>query len=123
MSTSIHGNGPNAFDLASSGGGLGFGDGGGGGSAMGYYESQMQNQIQQALEKNPVTRRFAGTLHLHLSVDASGAVTSVSLDQSSGDPKVDAAITQSVLSGMQFPAPPNGTPDTFPMNLTAEQPL
>ena len=125
MSTSIHGNSPNAFDLAGSGNGLGFGngDGGGGGSAMDYYTSQMQAQIQQALEQNPITRRFSGTVALHLTVGADGTVTDVQLDKSTGNTKVDEAITNSVLSSMHFPPPPNGMADTFPMNLTAEQPL
>jgi TonB family protein len=124
VGTSIHGNGPNAFDLSGTPGGMGFGDGdGGAGSAMSYYESQLQTQIQDALEKNPITRKFSGTVQLHISVDANGAVTAVQLDKSTGNPAVDAALTDNVLTSMHFPAPPNGTADTFPMSLTAEQPL
>jgi protein TonB len=124
VSTSIHGNSPNAFDLAGSGNGLGFGNGdGGGGSAMGYYESQMQNLIQQALEKNTVTRRFAGSLQLEISVNASGMVTGVKLAKSSGNPNVDAAVVQNILPGLHFGAPPDGAGHVFPMNMTGEQPL
>ncbi len=124
VGTSIHGNGPNAFDLSGTPGGMGFGDGtGGGGSVMGNYEAQLQELIQQALEKNPITRRFAGTVSCHVTISPNGSVKSVTLDKSTGNPQVDAAITNNVLSSMSFPAPPNGATDTFPMNLTAEQPL
>ncbi len=124
MGTSIHGNGPNAFDLSGTPGGMGFGDGdGGGGSAMGYYEGQMQQQIQQALVKNPITRRFSGSLQLHVTVDANGLVTGVTLDKSSGDPAVDAAVTNNVLASMHFGPVPDGMSHIFPMNMTGEQAL
>ncbi len=124
VSTSIHGSSPNAFDLAGSGNGLGFGNGGGGGgSAMGYYESQMQTLIQQALEKDSVTRRFAGSLQLQISVNASGMVTGVKLAKSSGNPNVDAEVVNAVLPSLHFGAPPDGAGHTFPMNMTGEQPL
>lgn len=124
ISTSIHNNSQEGPTLAGSGDGLGFGNGdGGGGSAMGYYESQMQTQIQQALEKDPITRRFAGSLQLQVSVDANGNVTGVTLGKSSGNPKVDAEVLKTVLPALNFGAPPDGTSNIFPMNMTGEPPL
>jgi|GEM_PF-2869336 protein TonB len=124
VGTSIHGNGPNAFDLSGTPGGMGFGDGdGGGGSAMDYYKTQMQMQIQQALVKNPITRKFSGSLQLHVTVDANGLVTGVALDKSSGDPAVDAAVTNHVLASMHFGPMPDGTSHIFPVIMTGEQAL
>jgi TonB family protein len=125
MSTDLHGNSPNAFDLAGSGNGLGLGEGGGpGGSAMGYFESVISAQIRDALQQNPVTRRASAGLEVRLWIDASGVVTQVELVKSSGNPAVDAAITNQVLLNMRLnQAPPPGTPMPVSMSLTGEQAL
>jgi hypothetical protein len=125
VSTAIHGNSANAFDLSGSGNGLGFGDGGGpGGSAMGYFESVVSAQIRDALQKNPITRRASAGLEVRLWIDANGLVTQVALDKSSGNPAVDAAITNHVLLNMRLSQlPPAGTPMPITMSLTGEQPI
>jgi len=125
MGTSIHGAGSDAFDLSGDPGGNGMfsGGGGGGGDAVAYYESQVETQIQQALQKNPVTRRATAGLRVSISVDSDGAVTAVTLDKSSGDATVDQTIIDGILRRMRFPAPPLGQPASMDMSLTGEQPL
>lgn len=126
IGTSIHGAGPaDAFDLSGTPGGDGMfdGGGGGGGSAVAYYESQVQTEIQHALEKNPITRKVSAGLGVTISVDASGAVTAVRLTKSSGDATVDQVIVDDILRRLSFPPPPSGQPASMMMNLTGEQPL
>ena len=126
MSTSIHGSSANAFDLAGSGNGLGFGngDGGPGGSALSYFEGVVTAQIRDALQNDPVTRKVSAGLEVYLWVDAGGVVTQVQLSKSSGDAKVDDAITNQVLPGMRLnQLPPPGTPMPILFSLVGEQPL
>lgn len=125
VGTSIHGNGPNAFDLSGTPGGMGFGDGeGGGGSALSYFESVISTQIRTALQNNPITRKASAGLQVYLWVDASGTVTQVELDKASGNPNVDNAITNQVLPGMRLSQPPPpGTPMPISISLVGEQPL
>lgn len=125
VGTSIHGNGPNAFDLSGTPGGMGFGNGeGGGGSALSYFEGIISAQIRDALQKNPVTRKASAGLQIYLWVDASGTVTRVRLVKSSEDPKLDDAVTNQVLSGLRLTQlPPAGTPMPIQIALTGEQPL
>jgi TonB family protein len=124
IGTSIRGPGSNAFDLSGDPGGNGmFSGGGGGGDAVAYYESQVQTIIQQALQKNPITRKATAGLRVSISVDATGAVTAVQLDKSSGDAAVDQAIVDDILRRSHFPPPPSGQPATMAMSLTGEQPL
>jgi hypothetical protein len=125
LGTSIKGNGPNAFDLSGTPGGLGFGNGlgdGGGGSALSYFESVVQAQIRDALAKNRVTRNASAGLEMYLWLDPNGVVTQVQLVKSSGDPKVDDAVTNQVLLHMRVSQlPPAGTPMPIHFSLVGEQ--
>lgn len=125
VGTSIHGNGPNAFDLSGTPGGMGFGDGeGGGGSALSYFEGVISGQIRNALQNNPITRKASAGLQIYLWIDASGTVTQVQLMKSSGDPNVDDAVTNQVLPGMKLSdLPPAGTPMPISISLTGQSPL
>lgn len=124
VGTSIHGNGPNAFDLSGTPGGMGFGDGDGGGSALSYFEGVIGAQIRDALQNNPITRKASAGLQIYLWLDASGTVTQVQLMKSSGNPNVDDAVTNQVLPGMRLTQlPPPGTPMPIQISLTGEQPL
>jgi outer membrane biosynthesis protein TonB len=121
LGTSIHSNGPaDAFNLSGSGfGGLagGGGEGGGGGSWEGYAEAK----IAEALQANPITRNASAGLVVQVYFDASGAITRAVIVKSSGDPRVDQAIVDQVLPGLQLPPGAPGSPAT--MRLTGQSPL
>lgn len=127
MGTSIHSNGPaDAFNLNGTPGGNGMfdGGGGGGGSRWGYYASVVQVQIQQALQKNPVTRKASAGLAVRIWADADGVVTRVELDKSSGNRTVDEAVTNQVLRNLRLSEPPpSDMPMPIVMSLTGEPPL
>jgi outer membrane biosynthesis protein TonB len=128
MGTSIHSNGPaDAFNLNGTPGGNGMFDssgGGGGGSRWGYYASIVQVQIQQALQRNPITRKASAGLAVRIWADANGVVTHVELDKSSGNQAVDAAVTNDVLLNLRLSQPPpSDMPMPIVMSLTGEQPL
>jgi hypothetical protein len=111
---------PKAFNLSGSGfGGLagGGGEGGGGGSWEGYAEAK----IAEALQANPITRNASAGLVVQVYFDASGAITRAVIVKSSGDPRVDQAIVDQVLPGLQLPPGAPGSPAT--MRLTGQSPL
>jgi TonB family protein len=125
LGTSLKSNGTsNAFDLSGNGSGNGIiGGSGTGGGGGGSYGDAVSYQIQQALQKNAVTRHAAAGLVVRIWVDASGTITRVELEKSSGNAEMDDAIQNKVLSGMQLNAPPPGTQMPIEMSLTGEQPL
>ena len=56
-------------------------------------------------------------------LDASGRVTRATLSGSSGDPGIDAAIREEILTGLKFQAPPpDGMPMPIVMRLKATRP-
>ncbi len=125
LGTSLKSNGSsNAFDLSGNAGGNGLlggnGEGGGGG---GSYAAAMQGEIQEALQKNPITRKASAGLVVAIWADASGQVTRVEVDKSSGSEAVDDAVENQVLPNLQLGPPPPGTPMPIVMSLTGEQPL
>ena len=124
LGTSIKGNTPNNFDLSGTPGGNGLLDGGGGGGsgAWSYYASQLQDKINQALQKNPHTSHATFQVAASIWVDATGKVTRVE-GTSSGNKDIDAAIQQQVLAEMSAGSPPAGMSMPIHMNLTGEQPL
>ncbi len=125
LGTSLKSNGTsNAFDLSGNGSGNGIiGGSGTGGGGGGSYGDAVSTEIQQALENNPVTRRAAAGLVVRIWISASGAVTRVELEKSSGNAAMDNAIQNKVLSGLTFYPPPPDTPMPVEMSLTGEQPL
>ena len=127
MGTSIHNNGPaDAFNLSGTPGGNGFlggGGGGGGGSRWGYYAEQVQPQIQAALQRNRTTRHAAAGVGVQIWADASGNVTRVELIKASGNPAIDDAVRNDVLSHMRFPQPPADMPMPIVLSLTGQSNL
>jgi protein TonB len=124
LGTSLKSNGTsNAFDLGGNAGGDGLlggnGEGGGGGS----YAAAVQGQIQDALQKNPVTRQANAGLVVAIWADASGRITRVHVEKSSGSTAVDDAVENQVLPNLQLYPPPPGTQMPIVMSLTGEQPL
>jgi periplasmic protein TonB len=125
LGTSIKGNTANNFDLSgTSGDGLVGGDGGGGGSgAWAYYASQLQTQINVALQKNPRTSHASFQVTAHVWLDANGNPTRVTLSNSSGNPIIDQAIRDQVLATLNAGAPPVGMSMPINVSLTGEPPL
>lgn len=119
------GNGP---DMGlSKGGGNGNGRIGGtgrkGGSKWGYYASQVQATIADALRRNASTKGASMTLQVRIWADANGRITRASLVGSSGNPAIDSAIKNQVLIGLQLPqAPPADMPMPINMRITARKP-
>jgi outer membrane biosynthesis protein TonB len=121
LGTSLKSNGTsNAFDLSGSGSGNGIIGGSGTGGGGSSYGDAVSYQIQQALQKNPVTRHAAAGLIVQIWVDSSGLISRVELEKSSGDPVMDDAIQNKVLSHLQLYAPPPGTRMPIEMSLTGE---
>jgi hypothetical protein len=106
------------------GGGTFGGLGGGGGSKFGRYASQVQKSVADALRKNNKTKTANMTVQVRIWADsATGRVTRAKLDQSTGDPSLDDAVQNQVLTGLQLQSPP--PPDMhmpIVMRLTARRP-
>jgi outer membrane biosynthesis protein TonB len=117
---SIHSAGPaDAFNLSGSGfGGLagGTGDGNGGGS----WGAAADAAIAEALQSNPITRNASAGLMVKVYLNANGVITRVELEKSSGDPRVDAAIENQVLPGLQLP--PGAPGAMVEVRLTGQAP-
>src|SRR5581483_1215174 len=124
-STGIKGDGNDAFGLSGKGG-LGIGGGNGSGhsaSRWGWYAAQVQSRISDALRANRRTRNASLRVEVRVWPDATGRITRASLSGSSGDPAVDAAIKNEVLTGLQLSEPPpQGMPIPIVMRLTARRP-
>jgi periplasmic protein TonB len=77
-------------------------------SRFGWYAAKVQTSIREALSRNPSTRSatFSG-LTVKIWADSSGRVTRAQLVGTSGNPAVDSAIKNRILTGLQLPqAPP-----------------
>jgi hypothetical protein len=122
--TSITGNGP------ADGFGLGAGNGGGsGGTATkphgryDLYAYAVQTTIGEALRKNPETRNASFILNVKVWADLTGRITRASLAGTTGDPKVDDAIQNKILTGLQLQQPPPADmPMPINMRFTARRP-
>lgn len=110
IGTNITGNGPaDGFGLGKAtrgGNGTGRRLGGGGGSKFGYYAAQVQNSISSAIKRNSKTKSATMSVVAKIWADETGRVTRASLNGSSGDPAVDAALRNEVLTGLQLQSPP-----------------
>jgi len=128
LGTSLKSNGSsNAFDLSGNAGGNGLIGGLGGNgtcdSDCGSYQDAVASQIRDALQKNPITRDANAGMVVSVWTDASGRVTRVAIDKSSGNPTVDDAVENQVLPGLQLSPPPPNTVMPIIMSLTGEQQL
>jgi hypothetical protein len=105
---------PSDFGLAGSGGGGG-GYGGGGGSQYGPYAAEVIATIKNKLEANSKTNKasFRG-LKTRIWADKMGRVVKATISGSTGDPVVDDALKNEILTGLQLPEPP---PDGMPMPI------
>jgi hypothetical protein len=127
LGTSITGPGGGA-DLGLVGGlgglgGNGNGGDGGGGSKYGWYASEVQTRITDALRNNPNTRRASMNLVVRIWPDSSGRITKARLSGSTGDPALDATIRDNILTGMQLSdPPPSDMPLPIVMRVSAQRP-
>lgn len=122
LGTGIKGDGPDGFGL---GGGAGNGRIGGttsGGSKWGWYASQVQGQVAEAMQRNRKTR--SATLNVIVKVwpDSTGRVERARMASSTGDPSLDNAVRDEVLNGLQLQPPPPGMPLPITLRLLARRP-
>jgi len=125
LGTSIQGSGPpDGFGLH---GGNSFFGGGTGktisravSSRWGWYASQVQSSISQALQSNSNTRTADFHVDVQIWCDRTGRITRAYLAGSTGSVALDKAITNEVLADLilQEP-PPDGMPMPIVLRLTA----
>jgi TonB family protein len=98
------------------------GTGSKGGSKWGYYAAQIQSTVADALRRNSSTKSASFSMQVRVWADANGRITRASLVGSSGNPAVDAAIKNQILTGLQLPqAPPAGMPMPINLRITARK--
>lgn len=124
LTTSLVGPGSDGFGLGKGNGG-GYGSGGSGGShgsKFGWYATEIQKSVQEALNRSQITRQAQFVQKARIWADASGRVTRMKLAGSTGDPAVDQAIQDS-LNGLQLPdPPPKDMPMPIVMRIVARRP-
>jgi protein TonB len=110
IGTNNVGNGPaDGFGLGKATSGSGTGGArrvGGGGSKYGFYAGQVQNTIASAIKRHSRTKSATMSVTARIWADDTGRVTRATLSGSSGDPAVDAALKNEVLTGLQLQSPP-----------------
>jgi protein TonB len=120
------GEGPgDQFGLVGRPGGNGLlgGGNGGGGSRWGWYATQVQGRIEEALRNNPRTRGARMNLQVRIWPDKVGRITRAQLTGTTGDPAIDNAIANEILSGLQLQEPPPADmPTPIVLRLTARRP-
>lgn len=129
LSTGVAGDGPpDGFGLGSAGrgntiGGRGSGSGSGARSKWGWWASGVQNSIADAIRTNRRTKGANLRVEARIWSDATGRITKAKLASSSGDPDVDRALENEVLTGLRLKEPPpDGMPMPVVMRLTARRP-
>lgn len=116
--------GSDAFGLKAGGGGNYLGNSGSSKqrSKWGWYAAQVQTSIADSLRKNLNTRSAALSLKVRIWSDMTGRVTLAKLSETTNDPKIDAAISES-LTGLQLKEPPPaGMPMPINLRITAQRP-
>lgn len=126
---------PSDLDLGpGSAGGTGPAIGGGGGgkggsgrrassSKFGWYAAKVQSAIAAALRQNSATRSATMSLQIRIWPDSNGTITRAQLVGSSGNPAVDQAIKNQILTGLQLPqAPPADMPVPIVLRVNARKP-
>ena len=123
LGTGIKGDGPDSFGLSDKAGNGRIGGNNGNGSKWGWYASQVQSRIQQALQQNRKTRTASLSLEVRVWPSATGRINRAQLAGSTGDPTLDSALRDEVLTGLQLQEPPpEGMPAPITLRLTAHRP-
>ena len=121
LGTGIKGPGSDSYGLGSNPGNGRIG--GGDGSKWGWYASQVQSRIQQALQQNRKTRTASMNVNVRVWADPNGRISRAQLASSTGDPALDNAVRDEVLTGLQLPEPPPaGMPAPITLHVTARRP-
>lgn len=115
---------PGARGIGGGGTGNGIGGKGGGrGGKWGWYASQVQMQVEEAMRNNRKTRSADLRIELKLWPDLTGRIERVVLASSTGDAAVDEALKNEVLVGLKLKeAPPADMPLPINMRITARRP-
>src|SRR5262249_10355899 len=125
LGTGLKGDGPgNDFGLGNgSGNNVIGGNNGSGGGKWGWYASQVQGRVADAMRQNSRTRGATMRVEVRIWPDRSGRVTRAQLVQSTGDAAMDNVIKNEVLTGLQLQEPPPaGMPMPIVLRLTAKRP-
>ena len=123
VSTGIQGNGSGDFGLSGGDGNGAIGGGNYGGGQWGWYASEVQERIADALRQNIHTRNASMRIEVRIWPDSTGRVLRAQLVDSTGDQAVDNAIRNEVLTGLQLQEPPPaGMPSPIVLRLTARRP-
>ncbi len=122
--------------VTSKGDGPGDGAGGGGGgpggnghgdnrprSQFGWYASQVQNRVQQAVKSHRATRSAALSAEVKVWADSTGRIARATVSTTGGPGGLDATLRDQVLTGLQLSEPPPaGMPMPIRMRLTLRRP-
>lgn len=106
--TGIKGNGPpDGFGLGAGGGSrLGGGNRGNPGSKFGWYAGQVQTRIAEAMRNHRKTRTASFSGEVRIWSDAGGRITRAVLIGNPGEPAVNDAVKNEILTGLQLQEPP-----------------
>lgn len=92
-------------------------------SRWGWYASQVQTRIQQAVRNNRSTRAASLRADVKVWADSTGRITRATIASSSGDAALDAALRDQVLTGLQLSEPPpEGMPMPIVLRIAARRP-
>lgn len=122
LGTGIKGDGPDGFGLGGKAGNGSIGGTAGNGSKWGWYASQVQGRVAEAMQRNRKTRSARLNVTVRVWPDNNGHVTRAQLAGSTGDPSLDSAIRDEVLNGLQLQPPPPGMPAPITLRLAARRP-
>jgi outer membrane biosynthesis protein TonB len=122
LGTGIKGDGPDSFGLSDKAGNGRIGGNNDNGSKWGWYASQVQSSVSDALRRNRKTRSANLSLKVRIWPDTNGQVSRAQLASSTGDVTLDSAIRDEVLSGLQLQPPPAGMPSPIVLRLNARRP-
>ena len=90
---------------------------------MCWYASAVQVTVSDALRKNPRTRDANFRVEVRVWADLTGRISRAQLVRTTGDSRLDDAIRNDVLAGLQLnEAPPDGMPMPIVMRLSAHRP-
>jgi periplasmic protein TonB len=99
------GGGPDLGLGSGLGGGGGYGDGGGGGSKYGWYASEVQDRIADAVRNDRRMRGGAMNVIVRIWPDATGRIIKATVS-SGGNTTFESTVQDSILTGLQLPDPP-----------------
>lgn len=123
LGTGIKGTGTDNYGLSDKAGNGRIGGTAGNGSQWGWYSSQVAGRIQAAMQRNRNTRSANLAVDVRVWPDSGGRISRAQLTRSTGDPKLDVALRDEVLTGLQLQEPPPAEmPVPIVLHITARQP-